>query len=175
MKRKFLEDLGLEKDIVDKIMAENGNDINAEKAKVNDKVTEIDNLKEKLEEANNTISSYKDMDIEEIKKAASEWEGKYQDSLKEIESMKNNSILNKELGKLNSIDEDVLSKLINRDELKFEDGKVIGLDEQVKSLKESKPYLFKDDDLNGFSSHIPEGSSGNSNSMLAEIDSIFEN
>jgi len=55
MKRKFLEDLGLEKDIVDKIMAENGNDINAEKAKVNEKVTEIDSLKYKLEESHITI------------------------------------------------------------------------------------------------------------------------
>ena len=32
MKRKFLEDLGLEKEAIDKIMAENGNDVNAAKA-----------------------------------------------------------------------------------------------------------------------------------------------
>lgn len=32
MKRKFLEDLGLEKDVVDSIMAENGRDIEAAKA-----------------------------------------------------------------------------------------------------------------------------------------------
>ena len=32
MKRKFLEDLGLEKDAIDKIMAENGSDVNAAKA-----------------------------------------------------------------------------------------------------------------------------------------------
>ena len=32
MKRKFLEDLGLEKETIDKIMTENGADIEAEKA-----------------------------------------------------------------------------------------------------------------------------------------------
>ena len=32
MKRKFLEDLGLEKDVIDKIMKENGSDIETEKA-----------------------------------------------------------------------------------------------------------------------------------------------
>ena len=32
MKRKFLEDLELEKEVIDKIMAENGNDINVAKA-----------------------------------------------------------------------------------------------------------------------------------------------
>jgi len=28
MQRKFLEDLGLEKEVIDKIMTENGNDVN---------------------------------------------------------------------------------------------------------------------------------------------------
>ena len=34
MKREFLESLGLEKDAIDKIMAENGKDIEAGKAKL---------------------------------------------------------------------------------------------------------------------------------------------
>lgn len=34
MKREFLEGLGLEKDAIDKIMAENGKDIEAGKAKL---------------------------------------------------------------------------------------------------------------------------------------------
>jgi hypothetical protein len=34
MKREFLEELGVEKEVIDKIMAENGKDINAEKSKV---------------------------------------------------------------------------------------------------------------------------------------------
>ena len=33
MQRKFLEDLGLEKEIVDKIMSENGSDIEKDKGK----------------------------------------------------------------------------------------------------------------------------------------------
>ena len=36
MKRKFLEDLGLEEEVVNKIMAENGKDITELKAKVDD-------------------------------------------------------------------------------------------------------------------------------------------
>lgn len=45
MKRKFLEDLGLEKEAIDKIMAENGNDVNAAKA-------DYEALKQQLEAAN---------------------------------------------------------------------------------------------------------------------------
>ena len=51
MQRKFLEDLGLEKDIIDKIMTENGNDINATKSKLE---TERDNYKSQLETATAT-------------------------------------------------------------------------------------------------------------------------
>ncbi|EPZ37707.1 MULTISPECIES: hypothetical protein [Anoxybacillus] len=36
MKREFLESLGLEKDVIDKIMDLNGNSVEAQKAKVDD-------------------------------------------------------------------------------------------------------------------------------------------
>ena len=40
-------------------------------------------------------------------------------------------------------DEDIVSQLIKKDELVLsEDGKVIGLDEQINSLKETKGFLF---------------------------------
>ncbi|MFS8541764.1 MAG: phage scaffolding protein [Tissierellales bacterium] len=40
-------------------------------------------------------------------------------------------------------DEDIVTQLINKDKLVLnEDGKVIGLDEQINSLKESKAFLF---------------------------------
>ena len=45
MKRKFLEDLGLEADVVEKIMAEAGKDTTALKAKVDD-LTEQVNVKD---------------------------------------------------------------------------------------------------------------------------------
>jgi len=41
-------------------------------------------------------------------------------------------------------DEDIVANLIKKDNLVLnEDGKVIGLDEQIASLKESKAFLFK--------------------------------
>ncbi len=49
MKREFLENLGLEKEMIDKIMDENGKDINAEKAKATAKDDEIKALKEQME------------------------------------------------------------------------------------------------------------------------------
>ena len=51
MKRDFLEGLNLDADVIDKIMAENGKDVQREKAKYAD----YDDLKTQLEAANKTI------------------------------------------------------------------------------------------------------------------------
>ena len=56
MKREFLEGLKLEADVIDKIMAENGKDVNREKAKFAD----YDELKAQLEAANKTLDGFKD-------------------------------------------------------------------------------------------------------------------
>ncbi|MBO7637981.1 MAG: phage scaffolding protein [Treponema sp.] len=58
MKREFLEGLKLEADVIDKIMAENGKDVNREKAKYAD----YDDIKAQLEAANKTIEKFKDYD-----------------------------------------------------------------------------------------------------------------
>lgn len=64
MQRKFLEELGLEKDVIDKIMTENGNDINAAKQKLE---VERDNYKDSLEAAQNALKGFEGVDIEELK------------------------------------------------------------------------------------------------------------
>lgn len=46
-------------------------------------------------------------------------------------------------------DEDIVSQLIDKEKVIIsDDGKIVGLDEQIKSLKESKTFLFKVDDTN---------------------------
>lgn len=83
MKREFLEglDLGegvkLSKAAVDAIMAENGRDIEAKNNAIAALTTERDGLKTQLDTANDTIKSYKDVDVEGIKTKVSEWETKY--------------------------------------------------------------------------------------------------
>lgn len=59
MKRKFLEDLGLESSVIDKIMEENGADI--EKAKGDAKA-----LKEQLDEAQKALKSFEGIDVSEL-------------------------------------------------------------------------------------------------------------
>lgn len=63
MQRKFLEDLGLEKEIVDKIMSENGSDIEKTKARLE---AERDNYKEQLETAQNALKEFDGIDVKEL-------------------------------------------------------------------------------------------------------------
>lgn len=63
MQRKFLEDLGLEKEIVDKIMSENGSDIEKTKARLE---AERDNYKEQLETAQNALKGFDGIDVKEL-------------------------------------------------------------------------------------------------------------
>lgn len=60
MKREFLTSLELEKDVIDKIMAENGSDIEREKAKITP-------LQEKIGTYETQLAKFKDVDIDTIK------------------------------------------------------------------------------------------------------------
>jgi len=80
MKREFLEGLGLEKDVIDKIMTENGKDINNAKGDLETKEKEVETLQGQLETANKEIESYKEMDIEGIKAAADDYKTKFEET-----------------------------------------------------------------------------------------------
>ena len=118
-----------------------------------DQYNAVAEAKKKLEkdiaERDNQLEELKKIDADGLKaeierlqqenKAAKE---AYENELKEIQL--NNAIKLAINGKVH--DEDIVSQLIKKDELVLsEDGKVIGLDEQINSLKESKSFLFKDD------------------------------
>ena len=62
MKTEFLKGLGLERDVIDKIMAENGKDIAAEKAKTTKVEGERDNFKDQLATATESLEKFKDVD-----------------------------------------------------------------------------------------------------------------
>ena len=62
MKTDFLKGLGLEQEVIDKIMAENGKDIAAEKAKTAKIEGERDNYKDQLATATESLEKFKDVD-----------------------------------------------------------------------------------------------------------------
>lgn len=122
------------------------------KDKFDAKETEISGLKQQLTDANATIKSYEDMDIEAIKQSAKDWETKYntdtqalQDKLakKDYESVVNSKISGLKFsseGARKSFVNDLLAK-----ELKLEKGNILGFDDFVTSYKETDPKAFESD------------------------------
>lgn len=150
MKRKFLEDLGLEKDVIDKIMAENGVDIEAEKAKYTEANTKLEDITKQLEEANNTIKDLKknNADNEALQIKVKEYEDSMKTQKTEYETKLRNLTLDSAIEKALSVAKakhtDLLSTKIDRDKLVINDDNTItGLDEQLNSLKENYKDLFE--------------------------------
>ena len=178
MKREYLEKLGLDKETIDKIMAENGKDIETEKSKIAAKEQELETIRDNLSKANETIESYKGMNIEEIQKSAEDWKTKYEGMEQELTNVKNDARLEKEIAGFDTIDSDVLLKLINQEDLVYKDDKIHGLEDQITKIKEGKPYLFEAEKQESnsedrFSAYNPETSSSETNSMTEELNNIF--
>lgn len=167
MKRSFLEELGLEKDVIDKIMKENGNDINTtkenEKAKY-DKLQEKYNAlesennsnKQMLDEANSKIQSFKEIDVEKIKAEADDWKSKYETSQAESkkaqeefeQKMKDrdySDAVNKFFGDYKFIDDDVKETVIGKfkaKEFKLDGDRFLGGEDFMKEYMEQHKSLF---------------------------------
>ena len=83
MKRDFLKNLDigngahLSDDLVEQIMAEAGKAKTEMQNTITSLTTERDGIQSQLSDANSTIQSYKDMDIDGIKQSAADWETKY--------------------------------------------------------------------------------------------------
>lgn len=154
MKRKFLEDLGLEDEVVNKIMAENGKDLTELKSKV-DVLTEQINVKdETLKKKNEKITELEKVDIEAIKKEQFDL-GKAEGS-KEVEDLKKQNAIDKIYseefevdGKKYKVkDKKGLQGYLDNEKIKYENDQVSGLVEQFSEIVKTSPYLFETDTKN---------------------------
>lgn len=150
MKRSFLEDLGLEKEIIDKIMAENGKDVEAlksAKAELDIAKNTISERDKQFEELRNSVKDNAELTQkiagleEENKKAAVNHKA-------EIESLKISNAIEKSLMSYKAKTPKAVKAMLDMDNVKIDkDGNVTGVDEQVKALFEGEDtkYLFNDD------------------------------
>lgn len=151
MKRKFLEDLGLEDEKIEKIMAENGKDLTGLKAKVDDLTEQLAVKDETIKQKSEKIAEFEKVDVEEIKKQARE-EGKAEGS-KEIQEFKRQNAIDKEYSKEFEVDgkkykvkdKKALQGYIDNEKVKYENEQVSGLVEQFPEIVKTSPYLFETD------------------------------
>lgn len=158
MKREFLEglDLGegvtMPKSAVDAIMAENGRDIEAQKTTITTLTTERDGLRTQLEAANTTIQSYKDMDIDGIKKSAADWETKYNTDTQKLKddlaAAEYGFAVKEAVSGLKFTSESAKKTFIadlTAKKLPLQDGKLLGMEDFTKTYRETDPDAFAPD------------------------------
>lgn len=145
MKREFLAGLGLEKEVIDKIMAEHGNGIESLKS----------SHKAEMETANSTIAGlradikkFDGTNIEALKKSAKDWEDKYKSDIAAEKAKADKFVkehaLKDALKAAGVNDPDYLIyKHGGVDKFVFSDkNEVLGLEDTIKPYRKSSPSVF---------------------------------
>ena len=151
MERKFLEDLGLTKEQIDSVMTENGKDINKAKGDIESVKAELHTAKETIKERDTQLENLKGsvgdnkelkLQIENLQTENNTTKENYEAEIKELKL--SNAI---KLAILDTAqDVDLVTSLFDKSKLILsDDGKVTGLEEQLKVIKESKSFLFKEE------------------------------
>lgn len=154
MKREFLKDLGLEDDVIEKIMAETGKERGTLQSKIDDLQEKVNSRDETIKSKNQEISELKKVDIEAVKKEQFEL-GKAEGS-KEVEDFKRQSAIDKiyeqefeiDGQKYKVKDKKALQGYLDNEKIKYENNEVSGLVEQFTEIVKTSPYLFETDKKN---------------------------
>jgi Alanyl-tRNA synthetase len=152
--REELKNLGLEGDAIETVMTELGKEKTAAQDlqhKLDDANSDKETLATQVKERDDKIASLGETAgaSEKLKEQVSQLQNsiKEKDDAHASELAKNklDSAVKLALVEANVHDPNDVISQIDLETIKLEDGKVKGLDEQIKNVKESKPYLFKEE------------------------------
>ncbi|MFQ9516726.1 MAG: phage scaffolding protein [Eubacterium sp.] len=142
MKRKFLEDLGLESDVIDKIMDENGADI--EKAK-----GDVKTLRNQLDEAQKTLKSFEGIDISELQSKITELTNEIAtnkaDFEKQISDRDFNDLVKAIAGEYKARDVKAVMPFLDVETLKASKNQDKDIKVAFDTVKKEQSYLFESD------------------------------
>lgn len=143
MKRKFLEDLGLDKEVIDKIMSENGNDIEAEKTKAQEK---IDSLQGQLDTVNESLKKFDGVDVEEMNKQIQTLTNNLEASQKEYEAKITErdfaDSLSKAITEAGGRNSKAIMALLDKDALKASKNQEADIRAAIEACQKDNDYLF---------------------------------
>jgi hypothetical protein len=148
--KKLLGEAGTD-EVIDKIMAINGSDIEAHKKEASTSGEKLTAIQEQLKEANKQIEGFKGMKPEDVDAKIGEWETKYKDletkHATEAKQRAFDTALEKGLTASKVKDVVAVKAHLKLDGLKLnEDGSFVGLKEQLEPLQKDKSYLFEADE-----------------------------
>lgn len=145
MKREWLKELGLEAEVIDKIMDENGKDVNKAKGETQTLKTENADLKQQLATANTTITELKasNTNNEALQAKVTEYEQTIETMKADNQKKEFDLALENELIKLNVHSTRAARAELDMDKIAYENGQFTGLKEQTDKWAQEKAFLIK--------------------------------
>lgn len=145
MKREWLKELGLEAEVIDKIMDENGKDVNKAKVETQTLKTENADLKQQLATANTTITELKasNTNNEALQAKVTEYEQTIETMKADNQKKEFDLALENELIKLNVHSTRAARAELDMDKIAYENGQFTGLKEQTDKWAQEKAFLIK--------------------------------
>lgn len=150
MKREFLKSLELSDEVIDKIMAENGNDINSLKAKQTELESQINDYKAQVSERDSQLEKLKKSvgDSESLKEQISKLQEDNAKATKDYEAkikqMGIESAVVLALTNAKVKNAKAVRALLDLENAELDGETIKGLDKQIEKLKTSDAYLFED-------------------------------
>lgn len=144
MERKFLTDLGLDSDQVNSIMAQYGKDLQ----KYEGLEAERDALKKTNSELSSKIDDLKanNSNIEELTKQIEKLKSDNEKAANQLSAQKLDFAVTSAIKDFGAKNVKAVKALLNNDDIRFDsNGNLTGLENQLKSLKDSDGYLFAED------------------------------
>lgn len=155
MTKEQLQALNLTEEQINAIIEDYGKNY-VSKAQFNEKNDAYKQAKQEIENLTNDISTLSEANkanealqsqIKELQDAATQREADYNENIK---NMKIDTAITKALSKSGAMNETILTGLLDRTKIAIgEDNAITGIQEQIVALKESDPYLFKQDSIKG--------------------------
>ena len=144
-----------EEEVSKELMKDYGTAISNEQAKTSKVQEDLNNLQKELDNANNEIKSYKDMDIESIKKAAGDWETKYNELVENQKAEKEKSIKEERINEFFK-DTKFSSEMAKKGIISEFEKKDFKYDEETKSFQGASEWLnnLKEQDKGSFLSDV---------------------
>lgn len=170
MKREDLKSLGLADDVIDKIMAENGKDVEKARAGSAAKEAELAAANAKITELSESVKKYDGVDVEKLKQDVSDWQSKYNTDLTKLRL---DHALESALKDAGAHDPATVLPKLDLSGVKLQDGKLSGLEEQLNKLRQDAGFLFKQDNPSAsgpsVQSGLEHGSTPGSNALDAFV------
>lgn len=154
LKREMLVEAGIEdKAVIDSLMNAYGSGIENAKAQAKSELqAENDSLKQQLEQQSQALSDLqaKEGASEEVKQQLTDLQAKFEayktDSEANLAKVNKSNAIRLALKDVDAHNSDDLAKFINFDEIELDEAGKPKLDKVIKGLKETSPYLFKQEE-----------------------------